>query len=148
MISLLDNRFVNKLIHMQNCIAHMLLYYIYSDRFFVHCTALTKPVPDCRSSSFSDKLLNFTSALSHRNNRCIRLEQCCAEWSLCDIKVPAERFECIGSVAQVERAYCLQLDFIVIIMGRLILIVGRIFTGISQAKRYRPSLKWTVMSIW
>ncbi len=38
MISLLDNRFVNRLIHMQNCIAHI-LYYIYSDRCFcVHCT--------------------------------------------------------------------------------------------------------------
>ncbi len=37
---------------------------------------------------------------------------------------------------------CQQLDFIVIIAGRLILIVGRIFTGISQTIRYRPSLLW------
>ncbi len=35
---------------------------------------------------------------------------------------------------------CQQLDFIVIIAGRLILIVWRIFTSISQTIRYRPSL--------
>ncbi len=34
-----------------NCIAHMLLYYIIQTDFFVHCTALTKPVIDCKRSS-------------------------------------------------------------------------------------------------
>ncbi len=88
---------------------HVLQYYIYSDRFFVHCTALTKPVKNCkRSSSFNNKLLlNFTSALR-------------------------------SALSHTE--ICQQLDFIVIIARRLILIVGNIFTGISQRIRYRPSL--------
>ncbi len=81
---------------------------------FVHCTALTKPVTDCKkssSSSFRDiLLLNFTSAF--------RMS--------------------LRTVSHTE--ICQQLDFIVIIVGRLILIVGRIFTGISQTIRYRPSL--------
>ncbi len=40
--------------------------HLFRQIFFVHCTALTKPVTDCKrssSSSFSDiLLLNFTSA--------------------------------------------------------------------------------------
>ncbi len=36
---------------------------------------------------------------------------------------------------------CKQLGFIVIIVGRLILIVGRMFNGIYKTIRYRPSLK-------
>ncbi len=79
----------------------------------MHCTALTKPVTDCKrssSSSFSDKLLlNFTSA-----------------------------FRDVAPHCRTQK--CQQLDFIVISAGRLILIVWRIFTGISQTIRYRPSL--------
>ncbi len=59
MVSLLDNR----LIHVQNCatVVHLFI-------------AQTKPVPDCRSSSsFSDKLLNFTSAWSHTEMSTTRL---------------------------------------------------------------------------
>ncbi len=48
--------------------------------FLSHCTALTKPVPDCRrSSSFSNKfLLNFMSAFRHvtpygRTQKCQKL---------------------------------------------------------------------------
>ncbi len=115
MISLLDNRFVNRLIHMQNCIAHI-LYYIYSDCFFVHCTALTKPVTYCKrssSSSFSETPPQFHVCL----------------------------LRCRSALSHTE--ICKQLDFIVIIAGRLILIVWRIFTGISQTIRYRPSLDVT-----
>ncbi len=79
----------------------------------MHCPALTKPVTDCRrssSSSFSDKLLLSFTSA----------------------------FRDVAPHCRTE--ICQQLDFIVIIAGRLILIMGRIFTGISQTIRYRPSL--------
>ncbi len=38
-----------------------------------------------------------------------------------------------------------QIDFIIIITGRLILIMGRTFTGILQMIRYRPSLNWNMI---
>ncbi len=44
--------------------------------FFVHCTALTKPVTDCKrssNSSFSHILLNFALHVAHRNLSTTRL---------------------------------------------------------------------------
>ncbi len=78
--------------------------------FFVHCTALNKPVPDCKRSS--------SSSFTPQFHVCLLL--------------------CRSALSHTE--ICQQLDFIVIIAGRLILIVGRIFTGISQTIRYPPSL--------
>ncbi len=62
---------------MQNCIAHVLLYYIYSDRFFVHCTALTKQLQIVKGAQ-APHLAIYSSSISrspvaHRNMSTTRL---------------------------------------------------------------------------
>ncbi len=78
----------------------------------VHCTALTKQLQIVKGAR-AHHLAIYSSSVS-------RLPSAMSALSHTEI--------------------CQQLDFIVIIAGRLIPIVWRIFTGISQTIRYRPSL--------
>lgn len=126
MFSLLDNKFVNRLIHIAKlyCIfATMEDVFIPRTNFFVarvtymsHYTALTKPVPDCRgNSSFSDPQLHVHLSL-----------YLSLLWTW------------VANGLHKEKRH--QLGIIIIIAGRLNLITGRISTSILQTIIYCPSL--------